>query len=244
VPRLCRVSNFTDLDAFASEIDVEVVAVSKGSEIDDGRFDAIIIPGTKSTVADLGWLRATGLADAILHFAASGGTVAGICGGYQMLGRALLDPECVESTDRETAGLGLLPVVTTFAAGKTLSRTRARWFPSDEPLEGYEIHHGATRLSAAPMVGTPEASDVRPVIVTESGEAIGYGTDTVWGSYLHGIFDTDQFRRSFLNRLRIRRGLSPLPPTARPSLDSELSRLAEAVRASVDLTAIRAELGL
>jgi len=244
VPRLRRVSNFTDLDAFASEIDVEVVAVSKGSEIDDGHFDAVIIPGTKSTVADLGWLRASGLADAILRFAASGGTVAGICGGYQMLGRALLDPECVESTDCETAGLGLLPVVTTFAAGKTLSRTRARWFPSDEPLEGYEIHHGATRLSAAPMVGTPEASAVRPVVVTETGEAIGYGTDTVWGSYLHGIFDADQFRRSFLNRLRLRRGLSPLQPTARPSLDSELSRLADAVRANVDLAAIRAELGL
>jgi len=259
VPRLRRVSNFTDLDAFASEIDVEVVAVSKGSEIDDGHFDAVIIPGTKSTVADLGWLRASGLADAILRFAASGGTVAGICGGYQMLGRALLDPDGVESTERETTGLGLLPVVTSFAADKTLSRTRARWATAhgtareaapDETLEGYEIHHGATRLSGTPLASTKAdgspggASAVRPVVVTESGEAIGYGTDTIWGSYLHGIFDADQFRRSVLNRLRTRKGLTPLPPTARPSLDSELSRLAEAVRASVDLTAIRAELGL
>jgi cobyric acid synthase CobQ len=250
VPRLPRVSNFTDLDAFASETDVEVVTVSKGNEIDDGRFDAVIIPGTKSTVADLGWLRASGLADAILRFAAAGGTVAGICGGYQMLGRALLDPNGIESTERETAGLGLLPVVTSFASGKTLARTSARWVfatgaatgatrgaTSDEALEGYEIHHGATRLSATPLAGA-----VRPVVVTESGEAIGYGTDTIWGSYLHGIFDADQFRRSFLNRLRLKRGLSPLPPTARPSLDSELSRLADAVRANVDLAVIRAEL--
>lgn len=256
VPRLRRVSNFTDLDAFASESDVEVVAVSRGKEIDDGHFDAIIIPGTKSTVADLGWLRESGLADAILRFAASGGTVAGICGGYQMLGRALLDPDGVESTERETAGLGLLPVVTSFAAGKTLARTRARWVSAhiagdsartagpDESLEGYEIHHGATRLSTTPTGGAPESSIVRPVVVAESGEAIGYGTDAVWGSYLHGIFDADRFRRSFLNRLRLRRGLSPLAPTARPSLDSEISRLAEVVRANVDLAAIRAELGL
>ncbi len=261
VPRLRRVSNFTDLDAFASESDVEVVAVSKGSEIDYGHYDAVIIPGTKSTVADLGWLRASGLADAILRFAASGGTVAGICGGYQMLGRVLLDPDRVESTERETAGLGLLPVLTSFAADKTLSRTRARWVfapgaasgaasgdttAPDEPLEGYEIHHGATRLadSQPTSAGSPPPSAVRPVVVTESGEAIGYGTDAVWGSYLHGIFDANSFRRSFLNRLRLRRALSPLKPTARPSLDSELSRLAEVVKANVDLAAIRAELGL
>ncbi len=249
VPRLRRVSNFTDLDAFAIESDVEVVAVSKGDEIDDGRFDAVIIPGTKSTVADLGWLRASGLADATLRFAASGGTVAGICGGYQMLGRALLDPDGVESTECETAGLGLLPVVTSFASGKTLARTRARWIAAsggapEEILEGYEIHHGTTHLSATPTGSAPESSSVRPVVITESGEVIGYGTDAVWGSYLHGIFDADQFRRSFLNRLRLRRGLSPLPPTARPSLDSELSRLAEVVRANVDLAAIRSELGL
>jgi cobyric acid synthase CobQ len=261
VPRLRRVSNFTDLDAFACEPDVEVVAVSSGKEIDDGRFDAVVIPGTKSTVADLGWLYASGLADAILRFAAAGGTVAGICGGYQMLGRALLDPDGVESSARETPGLGLLPVVTSFAADKTLSRTRARWVAAsgagscatggsgaDWPLEGYEIHHGATRLVDVTPTGSGATDGagraVRAVVVSESGEPVGYGTDDVWGSYLHGVFDADGFRRAFLNRLRGKRGLSALPPNARPGLDSELSRLAGIVKANVDMATIRSELGL
>ncbi|MBU0929164.1 MAG: cobyric acid synthase, partial [Spirochaetes bacterium] len=239
VPRLRRVSNFTDLDAFASEPDATVVPVSSGKEIDDGRFDAVVIPGTKSTVADLGWLRETGLADSILRFAASGGTVAGICGGYQMLGRAVLDPDGVESDERETPGLGLIPVVTSFAADKTLSRTAARWVPSGEALSGYEIHHGVTRLARDddPRRGQAAREQARAVVVSESGEVLGYGAGEAWGSYLHGVFDADGFRRSFLNGLRRRRGLPPLPPSPRASLDSELSRLAEAVKANVDMGA-------
>ena len=243
VPRLRRVSNFTDLDAFASEPDVEVVPVSLGREIEQGRFDAVVIPGTKSTVADLGWLRASGLADSILRFAASGGAVAGICGGYQMLGLSILDPDGVESPERETPGLGLLPVVTAFARDKTLSRVKALWRGSGEPdekLEGYEIHHGGTRLAD----GAGSLPAARPAVVSESGDVLGYAAGNVWGSYLHGVFDADGFRRGFLNGLRSRRGLSPLPLHPRPSLDSELSRLADAVKANVDMRAIRAELGL
>ncbi len=243
VPRLRRVSNFTDLDAFASEPDVEVVPVSLGREIEQGRFDAVVIPGTKSTVADLGWLRASGLADSILRFAASGGAVAGICGGYQMLGLSILDPDGVESTARETPGHGLLPVGTAFARDKTLSRVKALWRCAGEPdekLEGYEIHHGGTRLAD----GSRSIPAARPAVVSESGEVLGYAAGSVWGSYLHGVFDADGFRRGFLNGLRSRRGLSPLPPHPRPSLDSELSRLAEAVKDNVDMKAIRAELGL
>ena len=85
---------------------------------------------------------------------------------------------------------------------------------------------------------------VRAVVVAETGEPVGYGTDGVWGSYLHGVFDADGFRRAFLNRLRARRGLSPLPPNVRPGLDSELSRLAGVVKANVDMATIRSELGL
>lgn len=248
VPRLRRVSNFTDLDAFAIEPDVEIVPVSSSEEFDHGRFDAVIIPGSKSTVDDLGWLRASGLAETIVRFAASGGAVAGICGGYQMLGLTLLDPDGVESPSRETPGLGLLPVVTSFAADKTLSRSSARWAGSglpearDAALVGYEIHHGATRpvdtASAEPDGGAA------PVILSDDGEPLGYGSGRVWGGYLHGVFDADGFRRAFLNELRARKGLAPLPPNSGPSLDAELSRLAEAVRANVDLSYIRAELGL
>jgi len=242
VPRLRRVSNFTDLDAFAIEPDVEIVPVSSSEEFDYGRFDAVIIPGSKSTVDDLGWLRASGLAETIVRFAASGGAVAGICGGYQMLGLSLLDPDGVESPSRETPGLGLLPVVTSFAADKTLSRSSARWVGSglpearDAALVGYEIHHGATR----PV----DTASAEPVILSDGGAPLGYGSGRVWGGYLHGVFDADGFRRAFLNELLARKGLAPLAPSSGPSLDAELSRLAEAVRANVDLPYIRAELGL
>jgi len=242
VPRLPRVSNFTDLDAFASEPDVEVVPISKGEEVDYGRFDAVVIPGSKSTVADLGWLRASGLADGIVRFAASGGAVAGICGGYQMLGLSLLDPDGVESPSRETPGLGLLPVVTVFAADKTLSRSSARWVGAGlseargAALTGYEIHHGVTRPA--------DTASIEPAILSDGGAPLGYGAGRVWGGYLHGVFDADGFRRAFLNELRARKGLAPLPPSPGASLDAELSRLADAVRSNVDLAYIRAELGL
>ena len=242
VPRLPRVSNFTDLDAFASEPDVEVVPISKGEEVDYGRFDAVVIPGSKSTVADLGWLRASGLADGIVRFAASGGAVAGICGGYQMLGLSLLDPDGVESPSRETPGLGLLPVVTVFAADKTLSRSSARWVgpglseARGAALTGYEIHHGVTRPA--------DTASIEPAILSDGGAPLGYGAGRVWGGYLHGVFDADGFRRAFLNELRARKGLAPLPPSPGASLDAELSRLADAVRSNVDLRYIRAELGL
>lgn len=242
VPRLPRVSNFTDLDAFAYEPDVEVVPISKGEEVDYGRFDAVVIPGSKSTVADLGWLRASGLADGIVRFAASGGAVAGICGGYQMLGLSLLDPDGVESPSRETPGLGLLPVVTVFAADKTLSRSSARWVGAGlseargAALTGYEIHHGVTRPA--------DTASIEPAILSDGGAPLGYGAGRVWGGYLHGVFDADGFRRAFLNELRARKGLAPLPPSPGASLDAELSRLADAVRSNVDLAYIRAELGL
>ncbi|GAB1456097.1 cobyric acid synthase [Spirochaetota bacterium] len=249
VPRLRRVSNFTDLDAFACEPDVEVLAVSLGTELDEGHFDAVIIPGTKSTVADLLWLKESGLADAILRFAAGGGTVVGICGGYQMLGQALLDPDGVESNARETPGLGLLPLLTSFDGDKTLSRVSARWvgttnIPADNSLDGYEIHHGLTRLKDGPPGEAPGEAGLRPVILGDNGLVLGYGSEAVWGSYLHGIFDSDGFRRAFLNRLRARRGLAPLAPSMRRSLDSELSRLATIVKENVDMATIRMELGL
>jgi len=245
VPRLRRVSNFTDLDAFAAEPDVEVVPLSRGDELAGGGFDAVVIPGTKSTVADLAWLRDSGLAEAISRFAANGGTVVGICGGYQMLGSRILDPDGVESASRETAGLGLLPVETCFSRDKTLLRTRARWLDSGEELEGYEIHHGDTRLiEGAGAPGRSRETAMLPAVVDQGGRALGYRRGAVWGSYLHGLFDADGFRRSFLNGLRQRRGLAPLAATARSSLDAELARLAQAVEANVELGAILAELGL
>ncbi|TFG78531.1 MAG: cobyric acid synthase, partial [Spirochaetales bacterium] len=242
VPRLRHVSNFTDLDAFAAEPDVQVVPVSRGDELAAGRWDAVIIPGSKSTVADLGWLRESGLADSIIAYARGGGTVTGICGGYQMLGRRIFDPDGVESPERSVDGLGLLALETAFSVDKTLARSDAVWLDDGSPLAGYEIHHGNT--TSIPQDPGDRDPLLRPAVRTMSSDIIGYRSGAVWGSYLHGIFDTDGFRRAFLNGLRERRGLAPLPIHPRPSLDENISRLADAVRESVDLGAIRRELGL
>lgn len=235
VPALRRVSNFTDLDAFAAEPDVAVEPVASGRELREGRWDAIVIPGSKATVADLAWLRSVGLADAIADFAAGGGTVVGVCGGYQMLGRRILDPDRIEADGIETPGLGLLPLVTAFAPDKRLARRVARWVEGDLQLEGYEIHHGRT---------FPEAEGPKAVMLGDDGEALGYGEGRVWGSYLHGLFDADAFRRHFLNGLRADRGLKPLPIHERPSLDRRIGMLADAVRDALDMRAIRALAGL
>ncbi len=240
VPRLRRVSNFTDLDAFAAEPDAAIVPVDNAAEFSAGRWDAVIIPGSKSTIADLAWLGESGLADEIVRYAAAGGAVAGICGGYQMLGERILDPDGVESSDREAKGLGLLPVVTSFGTDKALKRVKARWLAGDLPLEGYEIHHGRTVPSEKDAPGAVAV----PVMAAEDGSALGYGAGAVWGSYLHGLFDADGFRRYFLNGLRARRGLAPLSVNAWPSLDARLGALAEQVRGHVDMATIRRELGL
>lgn len=234
-PALRRVSNFTDLDAFAAEPDVAVEPVASGRELRSGRWDAVVIPGSKSTVADLAWLRSVGLADAIADFAAAGGTVVGVCGGYQMLGRRILDPDRIEAAGVETPGLGLLPLVTAFARDKRLARRAARWVEGDLPLEGYEIHHGRTY---------PEAEGLKAVMLGDDGESLGYGEGRIWGSYLHGLFDADAFRRHFLNGLRAIRGLSPLPIHERPSLDRRIGALADAVRDALDMQVIRAFAGL
>lgn len=235
VPALRRVSNFTDLDAFAAEPDVAVEPVGSGRELREGRWDAVVIPGSKSTVADLAWLRSVGLADAIADFAAAGGAVVGVCGGYQMLGRRILDPDRIEADGVETPGLGLLPLVTVFARDKRLARRVARWAEGGFPLEGYEIHHGRT---------CPEAEGLKAVMLGDDGEALGYGEGRVWGGYLHGLFDADAFRRHFLNGLRADRGLNPLPIHERPSLDRRIGILADAVRDALDMKAIRALAGL
>ncbi|MFH2114529.1 MAG: threonine-phosphate decarboxylase, partial [Spirochaetota bacterium] len=108
------------------------------------------------------------------------------------------------------------------------------------PLKGYEIHHGMT----GPTAQNLQSADMRVVARSLTGEALGYGEGRVWGSYIHGIFDSDVFRRGFLNELRSRKGLPPLAIHPAPSLDDELDRLADAVRSSVDLARIEKELGL
>jgi adenosylcobyric acid synthase len=248
---LPRISNFTDFDPLALEPGVRVRYVKAGDAL--GEPDLIIIPGTKNTTEDLLYLYETGHAAAIRQAAARGVPVCGLCGGYQMLGRELHDPEHTESTRDELPGLGLLDVVTTFAADKVLAQARGRLCAAGpllgqstgQEVAGYEIHMGRTVLG-------PEADPF--LAVTQRGGQPDSGDDgavsatgLVWGTYIHGIFDNDHFRAGLLGRLRRRRGLDELAGQGLSSqalLDQELDRLAAEARACLDLKTIYALLGL
>jgi adenosylcobyric acid synthase len=231
VIRLPRIANFDDFDPLQAEPGVRVRYITSPAEL--GVPHAIILPGTKSTVADLAWLRASGLAERVRDFAARGGAVVGVCGGYQMLGRVIRDPECVESSIEEVAGLGLLSVETTFVREKATYQARTRvlggpgWLSAaaGETANGYEIHMGRTGGGRAWLE-----------ITTRNGQAAGLPDGAVsddgrvWGCYLHGLFANAGLRRGWLASL----GHGPAPaPTG--SLDDSLDRLADAVGAALDI---------
>src|SRR5262249_31795237 len=161
-------------------------------------------PGSKSTMRDLIWLRERGLAEAVLEIARSGGAILGVCGGFQMLGRALNDPDGVESADRSMPGLGLLPVETTFTRVKTTVRVRprapARVGPSagvgDRVFDAYEIHAGVTTTTGD--VSHPFALVARDGASTSIPEGASNALGTVTGTYLHGAFAGSAVRRSLL----------------------------------------------
>ncbi|MGY1754576.1 cobyric acid synthase [Blastococcus sp. SYSU D01042] len=175
VARLPRLSNFTDLDALAAEPGVLVRYVTRPEELADA--DLVVLPGTRATVADLGWLRETGLADAVRRHAAAGGPVLGVCGGHQMLARSITDD--VESRAGTVAGLGLLPTEVRFAREKTLGRPAGSAL--GQPVTGYEIHHGV-------------------VTVDDAAEPFldGARAGAVFGTTWHGALENDGFRRAFL----------------------------------------------
>lgn len=232
---LPHISNFTDGDALAQEPDVSLRVVRSGAEL--GAPHAILLPGSRNVPGDLASLRQNGVADALLALAAQGNCeIVGICGGFQMLGQSIHDPHGLESAGARASGLGLLPVRTVLAEEKILRRSRGRELSTGCAVHGYEIHHGLTCLDDAP-----------PVYVTESGERQGAQNrdGKVWGTYLHGIFDGDAFRRAFLDRLRRRAGLTPLGAVVAPyDLEPALGRLAARLRQALPIERIYRIMGL
>lgn len=229
VIRLPRLSNFTD---FAPLVQQEAVGVRYVYRQEDLKQpDCILLPGTKSTLADLRWLRQTGLAAAIGRLAAQGTPVFGICGGYQMLGRRISDPHGVEGGG-EMPGLGLLPCRTVFAPQKTRTRTQATVTAAPfagTAVEGYEIHMGQTTVEGEPFCRLPD------------GTAEGAVSGNVFGTYLHGLFDTGELAEALTRWLLARRGLTAeTRPTRthREHQEEQLNKLADLVRAAVDLPAI------
>ena len=232
---LPHISNFTDFDALRSETDVRLRIVRNPEEL--GSPDAIIIPGSKNVISDLKHLRENGLAEAILKASENGKSeIVGICGGFQMIGRTIKDIHNLESNLECMDGLGLLNLATVLELDKTLKLTGASHLESGLDLHGYEIHHGRT-----------EAFGEEAVILREDGAELGFGSidGMIWGTYLHGIFDSDEFRRWYINRLRSRKGLMKLACSrSKYDLNPAFDKLAEVVRRSVNLEKIYQAMGL
>jgi adenosylcobyric acid synthase len=218
VARLPRLSNFTDLDALAAEPGVLVRYASRPEELADA--DLVVLPGSRATVADLAWLRETGLADAVLRRAADGCPVLGICGGHQMLARTITDE--VESGAGTVPGLGLLPAAVRFERAKTLGRPSGEGF--GQPVHGYEIHHGVVTLEE----GTEPFLD-------------GARAGAVFGTTWHGALENDGFRRAFLTevaRLAGRR-FTPAPDTDFAAVrEARLDRLGDLIAEHADTEAL------
>ena len=207
VVKLPRISNFTDLDAFKIEPDVDLKYVSSPAELEGA--DAVIIPGTKNTIEDLQWLWDRGIAEAVINYAKRGGMVIGICGGYQMLGLKISDPYKIETDKGEAEGLGLLPVETVLEKDKVTVQAEAVSLMDGMRVSGYEIHMG--RTGGAVNKINPAFKIVKrgkERVNTEDGAVSIDGR--VFGTYIHGLFDSDEFRQSFINRLRVKRILSEL----------------------------------
>ncbi|HEX5079224.1 MAG TPA: cobyric acid synthase [Geminicoccaceae bacterium] len=194
VPRLRRAANFDDLDPLAVEPDVDLRIVPPGEPL-PGDADLVLLTGSKATIADLDDFRAQGWDIDLAAHVRRGGAVLGLCGGFQMLGRRLADPDGIEGPPGATEGLGLLDVETVLAGAKRLQAARGRDVASGAAVEGYEMHVGRTSgpALAAPMLdldGRPDGA------VSADGR--------ISGCYLHGLFAADAFRHAFLARLRPR----------------------------------------
>ena len=234
VIRLPRLSNFTDFNALERMEEVTLRYVRSPKEL--GHPDLIILPGTKSTLDDLKWLRQSGLEASILKHVSAGGALVGICGGYQMLGREITDPVGVEGGGA-LAGLDLLPAYTEFFDEKTRTRVSGRFLMGEGifagmagvPFEGYEIHMGATLSAAEPLVA------LRGNDGAEKTDGLASGN--VWGCYIHGIFDQAECAAALVNCLLAHKGLSPTAAAVDWDVykQQQYDKLADGVRKSLDM---------
>ncbi len=231
VIRLPHISNFNDVDPLAALKGLDIHFVEALQDLDG--FKAVILPGSKATRHDLNWLYATGWAQAVKAFAADGGHVLGLCGGYQMLGRNVADPDGIEGSPGITEGLGLLPVQTVLKAPKTTSLTQFQW--ENVQGVGYEIHMGRTQLEDGSPFCEVQRRNGEPVISKDGCVA---GHNRIVGTYLHGLFDTPDVIRKWLDTI----GLRHIPVPRIGGLEArnkEYDRLADHVETHLDIDAIQ-----
>jgi adenosylcobyric acid synthase len=235
VVRLPRIANFTDFDPLEAEPTVSVKYLGLGDELNG--LDAVILPGSKTTIPDLLKLQASGLADRLQAYVANGGTVLGICGGFQMLGEELIDKAGIEGESGHFSGLGLLPFRTTMSAEKIVQQRQVKTIApqADLTVSGYEIHLGRSQqLSNLTNHGFDYLFDDPTLGVVSTDR-------TRWGTYLHGLFDSGAWRRLWLNQVRQTKGLPPLSIVAADYPDQRnqlIDRLANHIDAYMDLEPI------
>ena len=230
-----HISNSTDFESLEREPDVCVRFLKRVPD-SEALPDALILPGSKSTMSDLAYMRSAGFQNYVDRCRRARIPIVGICGGHQMLGRELVDPEGVESAVETAVGLGLLDLATRFEREKKTVQVRAVDIEGRHEIIGYEIHMGRTN--------GPDAA--RPVF--EIVEEMGSNTERfdgaksedglVWGTYIHGVFDAPLFRREFLNALRKRRGWKPLDSSDACCFAKSSDSLAALIRDHVDLVAL------
>ena len=261
---LPHMSNFTDFNQLTAEPDVALRYVSHPTDLLGA--DVIILPGSKTTIADLDYLKEHGFEPVLLRHGTRGGELIGICGGFQMLGQEVMDPHGVE-TGGVTKGLGLLPIKTELTQEKHMLQVIAQPLWGEEEgeclVEGYEIHMGKTTSAQGVLpcfgIRRPGGVSSSPQPVLSSAEHWQGGTafqrvdgamgfdGLVWGTYLHGVFDQPGFRRRWLNRVRLRKRLPPLAvevsQMVSSRLEGSLDRWADHLERHLDVNRILSALG-
>ncbi|MFV1952022.1 MAG: cobyric acid synthase [Nitrospinota bacterium] len=235
VIRLPHISNFTDFDPLKIEPDVELYYIGSTGDMLD--TDVVIIPGSKNTISDLRYIMSNGLSVAIKRSLQMGAIVIGICGGYQMLGKEIIDPYHIESDIDNIKGLGFLDIITKFGREKITHQIRAVHLESGIEVSGYEIHMGESQGGDryAPLCRITRRGREDVEIMDGMINADG----NIMGTYIHGLFDSDEFRRKFIDSIRMRKGIESCNDIqSHFDPDREYDRLADIVRGHLDMDAI------
>lgn len=237
--RLPRASNYTDFDPLEAEPTIAVQYLYPNQPL--GYPDAVIIPATRKVIADLLVLQKTGMAEQLKAYAEAGGTILGICGGFQMLGQQITDSELQESPSGGYPGLKLLPIKTTLEPHRAARQRQivSNYPQSGLPLVGYEVAQGRTRI----IESNHHKQQITDCEALFDDPTLGYvnNSQTIWGCYLHGLFDNGPWRRAWLNNLRQQRGLSSLPTGVanyREQRELILDLLADVIEEYLDLSPI------